>query len=269
MTQYLKLLFVFCTFSLFSDCRFKSNSSEPQGDFFQNGDLRFYYEISGKGAPLIIIHGNSGGLVSMKNQTDYFSKHYRVIAMDCRGRGQSDLGPDSLTYEQMSRDVSNLMDHLKLDSALVLGYSDGGIVGLMLAMNHPEKVKKMAIFGTNIQPDSNALHPESIQHVHEKRLEAEAMLAKGDKSDNWSLKKQRYRLMEFQPNINATRLNSITVPVLVMSCEGDEIKQEHTKLIHNNIRGSELMIFPGEDHKMIINNPKLFNSTVAGFFERR
>lgn len=269
MTKYLKLLFVFCAFSIFSDCRFKSNSSEPQGDFFQNGDLRFYYEISGKGIPLIIIHGNSGGLASMKNQIDFFSNNYRVIAMDCRGRGQSDLGPDSLTYEQMSNDVSELMDHLKLDSAMVLGYSDGGIVGLLLAMNHPEKVKKMAIFGTNIQPDSNALHPESIQHVHEKRLEAEAMLAKGDTTENWNLKKQRYRLMEFQPNIKPQRLNNIKAPVLVMSCEGDDIKQAHTRLIHQNIQGSELIIFPGEDHKMIVHNPKLFNSTVAGFFEKR
>jgi pimeloyl-ACP methyl ester carboxylesterase len=269
MTKYYKLIFVICSFCIFYGCGFKGNSTKPQGDFFQKEGLNFYYEISGKGEPLILIHGNSGGLASMKNQTDYFSQYYSVIAMDCRGRGKSELGPDSLTYEQMSKDVSDLMDHLKLDSALVIGYSDGGIVGLLLAMNHPEKVKKMAIFGTNIQPDSAALNSESIKHVHEKRLEAEAMLAKGDATENWNLKKQRYRLMEFQPNIKLESLKSIKAPVLVMSCEGDDIKRAHTQLIHQNIQGSELIIFPGEDHKMIVSNPKLFNSTVADFFEKR
>lgn len=269
MINPIKLLSCLLLCSALFSCGIEKKETEATGSYFINKGLKMYYEIHGNGEPLIIIHGNGGGLTAMKNQIDYFKQNYQVVVMDCRGRGRSELGRDSLTYEVLADDISNLLDYLKLDSAFVLGYSDGGIVGLLLVMNHPEKVKKMAIFGTNIQPDSTALHSESIKHVHKKRLEAEAMIAKGDVTENWIIERQRYRLMEFQPNIKPESLNGIKSPVLVMSCEGDDIKQEHTRLIHQNIPGSQLIIFPGEDHKMIFSNPKLFNSTVTGFFEKQ
>src|SRR5664280_3773813 len=78
---------------------------------------------------------------------------YKRQVMDCRGRGKSELGKDSLTYTQMTKDIIGLLDFLHLDSTYVIGRSDGAIIALLMAINYPDKVKKVAAFGANLKPD--------------------------------------------------------------------------------------------------------------------
>jgi pimeloyl-ACP methyl ester carboxylesterase len=113
-----------------------------------------YYEIYGKGEPLLIIHGNGGSIENFSNQIPFFSKKYQVILADSRAHGKSVDDQDSLSYEMMADDFAALLDHLKIDSAHVIGWSDGGINGLLLASRHPEKVKKLAATGANLIPDA-------------------------------------------------------------------------------------------------------------------
>jgi pimeloyl-ACP methyl ester carboxylesterase len=240
--------------------------NEEAGQYILLNDVRLYYEIYGNGDPLVLLHGNGGNITYMGTQIDYFRKQYKVITLDCRGRGKSDLGKDPLTYMQMTKDVVSLLNYLKVDSAYIIGRSDGAIISLLMGIFYPEKVKKIAAFAANLWPDTTALYPSFLEEIHKVRVHAEEMFKKRDITQNWFLIKELNSLMEFQPHISPDELKKIECPVLVMSSDRDIINEEHTLFIYQNIRNSNLCIFPGETHWITDTNPDLFNSTVAKFF---
>ncbi|MGZ4013050.1 MAG: alpha/beta fold hydrolase [Mucilaginibacter sp.] len=104
--------------------------------------FKMYYETYGQGEPLLIIHGNGGSINNFLYQIPYFAKNYHVVIADSRAQGKSVDLTDSLSYEMMTDDLNALLDQLHLKSCYVIGWSDGGINGLLLAMRHPDKVKK-------------------------------------------------------------------------------------------------------------------------------
>src|SRR6478672_3883644 len=115
------------------------DSNVNAGKYVSLEGVKLYYEEYGKGTPLVLIHGNGGNLEFMTPQIEYFSKKYRVIAMDCRGRGKSELGKDSLTYMQMTKDLNALLNYLHIDSTYIIGRSDGGIIALLFGIYYPDK----------------------------------------------------------------------------------------------------------------------------------
>ena len=243
-------------------------SNKETGNYITINGAKQYYEIYGQGEPLILIHGNGGNIAYMKPQIEFFAKKYKVIIMDCRGRGKSELGNDSLTYAQMTRDIVGILDYLNLDSTYVVGRSDGGILALMMAIYYPEKVKKAVAFAANLTPDTTALYPFFYNEVIQDRQLADDMLAKKDTTQNWKVIQQRNRLMEFQPHITADDLNKIKCPVLVMSTDRDIIRPEHTVYIYRNIVKANLCILTGENHYVTTNNPDLFNITAEMYLEK-
>lgn len=240
-------------------------NNKNSGNFISINDVKLYYEIYGSGAPLVLIHGNGGNIGYMQPQIEYFSKNYKVIVMDCRGRGKSELGKDSLTYIQMTKDIVGLLDYLRLDSTYIVGRSDGGIIALLMAIYYPSKVKKVVAFAANLTPDTTALYPFFYNQVLEDRRLADEMIAKKDTTKNWKVIQQRNRLMEFQPQISSSDLKKITCPVLVASTDRDIIKEEHTLFIYRNIQKANLCFFTGETHYITKNNPALFNMVIAEF----
>lgn len=243
---------------------FNYGNEKTAGHFIVLNGAKLFYEEYGKGTPLVLLHGNGGNIAYMKPQIEYFSKKYHVIAMDCRGRGNSELGNDSLTYIQMTKDLNSLLDNLHLDSTYIIGRSDGAIIALMMGIYFPKKVKKIAAFAANVLPDSNAIY--GTNEITNDRKQADEMLAKHDTSKNWRVLQQRNRMMEFQPHISVDDLNKIICPVLILSCDRDDIKLEHTLFIYQNISKSNLCIFNGENHWITKDNPTLFNSTVDKYF---
>ena len=113
-----------------------------------------YYEIYGKGEPLLLIHGNGASMNAFKYQIDFFAKKYKVIGVDSRAQGKTVDTSSVLNYEMMADDLNAFLDSLKIDSANVIGWSDGGINGLLLAIRHPKKVKKLVATGANLVPVS-------------------------------------------------------------------------------------------------------------------
>lgn len=242
-------------------------SNKEDGNYITINGAKQYYEIYGQGEPLILIHGNGGNIAYMKPQIEFFAKKYKVIIMDCRGRGKSELGNDSLTYMQMTKDIAGILDFLNIDSTYVVGRSDGGILALLMAIYYPEKVKKAVAFAANLTPDTSALYSFFYNEVIQERKLADEMLAKKDTTQNWRVIQQRNRLMEFQPHITANDLHKIKCPVLVMSTDRDIIRPEHTVFIYRNIARANLCILNGEDHYVTNNNPDLFNATTAKYLE--
>ncbi|HWA24725.1 MAG TPA: alpha/beta hydrolase [Lacunisphaera sp.] len=234
------------------------------GKFAEVNGIKLYYETYGDGPVMLQIHGNGDSIAGMGYQIQFFSPKYRVIATDSRGHGKSEPGSGRLTYEQMAEDLNALLDRLQLKSVIVLGWSDGGILGLLLAIHHPDKVSKLAIMGTNLNPQG--AYQWALDGVAKGVKEADAMIAKGDTSQPWQWNKQLLDLLGQQPNIPVSDLEKIAIPVLVMAADKDVIRADHTQLIFEHLKQAHLAIFPGATHMIPRENHLLFNETVARFF---
>ena len=228
--------------------------------------IKLYVETYGKGQPMLQIHGNGESIASMGHQIRYFSDRYRVIAADSRGHGKSEMGSGRLTYEQMADDLNALLEKRGLKSVYVLGWSDGGILGLLLAIRHPDKVSRLAIMGANLNPAG--AYNWALDLVTAKDKQIDQMIAKGDTSQPWPRLKQYFDLLGKQPNIPVAQLKAITVPTLVMAGDRDVIADTHTLEIFHGLPNAQLAIFPGATHMIPWQNPELFNRTVETFFTK-
>jgi pimeloyl-ACP methyl ester carboxylesterase len=242
---------------------FPYGHNKAAGKYYTIRGFKMYCEVYGTGNPLLIIHGNSGSINNFVYQIPYFSKKYKVIVADSRAQGNSADKGDSLTYEMMADDYAALLDAMKIDSAYVIGWSDGGINGLLLAIRHPEKVKKLATTGANLIPDTTAVP----QEVWDLALPTYIQLRdKPDKNEQEKNAYKLFRLLAEQPHISLDQLHTIKCPTLVIGGDHDVIKEEHTMLIYKNIPKSYLWILPASGHSTPVVYKEDFNKVVDRFF---
>ncbi len=259
---------LFCISEIaFSQTPITYGDNKEVGKYIDIHGVQLYYEVYGEGTPLLLIHGNGTGIKGWSAQIEFFKNKYKVFAIDCRGRGKSELGKDSLSYMQQANDMATFIQLMKMDSVYVIGKSDGGIIGILMGIYFPQHIKKIVAFGANMQPDSTALYPKCVIDTREERQKADIMIMAKDTTQNWYLVQKKNRMMEFQPNISANDLHRIKVPVLVMSCDRDLIKEEHTFFMYKNIPMANLAILSGESHHVAKQNPALFNATVDKFLK--
>lgn len=165
----------------------------------------------------------------------------------------------------MADDYAALLDAMKIDSAYVIGWSDGGINGLLLAIRHPEKVKKLAVTGANLRPDTTAVPQEIWDMVAPMYTELK------NKSDKNEMEKRGYKLMRLlieQPHIPLDDLHTIHCPTLVIGGDHDVIKEEHTMEIYKNIPKAYLWILPNSGHSTPIVYADEFNKKIDEFFKK-
>lgn len=243
-------------------------SNEKIGKYITINGAKIYYEDYGEGEPLLLIHGNNGSIKSMENQIEYFRHKYRVIVADNRGQGKSELNTDSLTYAQITKDWEALVNHLKLDSVNIVGYSDGGIIGLKMGISGKSKIKKIVAMGANLRPDSTAVHSWAIEHDRKSLQIIKSKIREKDTSENWNLQKQLLEILLFQPNIPIQDLSKIKAKVLIMAGDEDITKNRHSLEMYENIPKAQLCIMPGETHYTPESNPKLFNEIVNRFLSK-
>jgi pimeloyl-ACP methyl ester carboxylesterase len=227
---------------------------------------RFYYETYGKGEPVLLIHGNGDSIGGLRGQIGEFAQHHRVIAMDSRGQGKSELGTVALTYEQMAEDTNALLEQLSLRHVRVLGWSDGGIIGLILAIRHPDKVGMLAVMGANLQPDG--AYPWAVDGIVRVRERILARLPGARDPERLQLQLKLLDLLGNQPHIPLSDLATIQVPTLVMAGDRDVIRDDHTLAMFHALPRSQLAIFPGATHMIPQQDPVRFNRTVLEFFDR-
>ncbi|MBS1669619.1 MAG: alpha/beta hydrolase [Bacteroidetes bacterium] len=233
------------------------------GKYYDIRGFKMYCETYGEGQPVLIIHGNGGSINNFIYQIPYFAQKYKVIIADSRAQGKSKDDGDSLSYEMMADDYAALLSAMKIDSVDVIGWSDGGINGLLLAIRHPEKVKKLAVTGANLGPDETAVNQDvedmitpmykSIKNKSNKSAEEKAQ---------WKL----LHLLVDEPHIPLADLNSIKCPTLVIGGDHDILKPAHTLLIFQNIPNAYLWILPNSGHSTPIVYKDDFNKNVDLFF---
>ena len=202
---------------------------------------QLYYEKTGHGMPLLLLHGNGEDHTIFDVVIPKLSQHYTVYAIDSRGHGAS--SPiDNYHYEDMADDIAELLTALKIQSPVLYGFSDGGIIGLLLAMRYPVLLSGLIISGANLNPQG--MKEEFLEKVKRHFEKTNSPLE---------------RLMIEEPNILPSELKQIQIPVLVLAGEYDIIKPAHTELIAGSIPQAQLEILPGEDHgSYIINSDKLY-----------
>ncbi|MBD2703927.1 alpha/beta hydrolase [Spirosoma sp. BT702] len=225
--------------------------------------FKMYYEVYGSGKPLLLIHGNGGSIENFKNQIPYFAKNYQVIAVDSRAQGKSIDTSDSLTYEMMADDFNVLLNQLKVDSCYVIGWSDGGIDGLLLAIRHPEKVKKLAITGANLWPDTSAIDADLFRSM----VVSNDSLANVAQTPDVKAQKKLVSLMLRHPHISTQDLKMVRCPTLVIGGDHDVIPPKHTLTIAEAIPQAYLWILPNSGHSTLIFYKDLFNQIVSDFFK--
>lgn len=260
----------FCTVSSGQDTCYTSikyGDNSEAGRFALVNGIKMYYETYGDPArqPLLLIHGNGGYIYAERCQIEHFKDRYYVIIADSRFHGRSDNGSELLTYDLMAKDYNSLLDFLKIDSAYIIGQSDGGIIGLLLAMNYPKKVKKLVTTAPNLRADTTALPEWYIELDRNDLKEVENKIARGDKSDDLVRLKSQINLMVKYPNIRDSELARIHAPVLVIAGDGDIIKLEHILDIYQNIPKAQLFIMPGATHFMLREEYRLFNQIAERF----
>lgn len=247
---------------------FQYGNNSKVGKYADIRGIKMYYEVYGSGAPLLLIHGNSGSIADLSNQIDYFSKKYQVIVADSRDHGNTldTLNMiDSLSYEMMADDYNSLLDYLKLDSVFVIGWSDGGINGLLLAMNYPSKVKKLVAMGANLWSDTTAIDPflYNIFKMQYEQLKTQKLTTEN------KVMRRHFKLIMTQPNISIQQLKQIKCPTMIVAGDHDAIRVQHTVLIAQSIPNSNLWIAPNAGHGlMVFQYKEKFNKEVDDFFIR-
>jgi pimeloyl-ACP methyl ester carboxylesterase len=236
----------------------KYGDNPEAGNYKKINGINLYYEIYGTGKPLIFLHGSGGSIRGASGRIEYFKKYFKIIAIDSRAHGKSiDTITKQLTYVQMANDIKVLLDSLNIDSAFVQGQSDGAILGLLLAINYPDKIAKLATYGANIFPGKAAIFDE-IDDLIWDTLKV---------TENFNTKRL-YSLLAYQPDITEKDLQKIKCPVLIMSGDRDAIKLEHSIKIFYNIPNSNFFVMPGATHYGTVEKPELFNMVLSDFLNR-
>lgn len=222
-------------------------------------DINHYYIEKGTGFPLILLHGNGEDCGYFVHQMEPFAKHFRVIAIDTRGHGQTPRGEASFSIRQFAEDLLDFMNLHQIEKAHILGFSDGGNIAMVFALMHPERVEKLILNGANLKASG-------VKRKVQIPIEIGYRIAKifATKSPAARKNAEMLGLMVNDPNVKAEELSCIQNPTLVIAGEKDMIKDSHTRLIAKSIPGAMLSIIPG-NHFIANKNPDTFNEAVLRF----
>jgi pimeloyl-ACP methyl ester carboxylesterase len=262
------LILVSCNTSTKNQVNYGSNPLA--GKYVDVNDIKVYYEIYGEGEPLLLLHGNSGSIKSGESQIPELSKHYKVIAVDSRAQGKSTDSNKEITYALMASDMNELIDKLKLESVYIVGWSDGGNIGLELAFAHPEKVKKLVTFGANYTYENFMAAPDSVVMDPNDSLIIKTsaflqMYKAGYDRIPPEIKKKLTDLTQKYPNFTKEQLKQIKIPALIVVGDHDLITLDQTIALFTSLPHSQLFIVPGATHFVPIEQSKLINSEVIKF----
>jgi len=234
---------------------------------------RIYYSTYGAGAPVILLHG---GLANQRYWGDQVpaltGAGYRVILIDSRGHGRSSRDARPYTYELMAADVVAVMDRLHLRKAAVVGWSDGAIIGLVMALKDPERLTRVFAFAANMDP--SGVKDDTETNPTFARFEREAAAAYATLSptptDFPAFHAAISKMWDTEPNYTAADLAKITIPVTIADGDHDEaIKREHTEYLARSIPGAKLVIFKDASHFTFLQRPDAFNAAVLAFLKGR
>lgn len=221
--------------------------------------IMHHYVERGSGFPLLLLHGNGERCGYFEHQMEPFASHFRVLALDTRGHGQTPRGTAPFTIRQFADDLLAFMDRLGIEKAHLLGFSDGGNIAMVFALRHPERVERLILNGANL--DARGVKA-GVQLPIEVGYRIARLFAR--RNAKALRNAEMLGLMVNDPNVRLEELAHITCPTLVVAGDKDMIKDSHTRLIASAIPSAQLAILRG-DHFIANRNPEAFNAAVLRF----
>ena len=226
--------------------------------FAEVNGIEMYYRIVGKGPPILLIPGGLSDQHVWDAQLPILARHHTVIVADSRGQGRSTRTTEPLTYGLMADDYVALLDFLQIDKVDLVGWSDGGIIGLDIAMRYPERLKSLFAQAANVSPEGNTGYIEA-------RAEGRPI---PELRHYESIDKEIHALWANEPNYTDDELSKIAVRTAIVIGDHDTaITREHTEFIASQIPGAELIILPDSGHGVPVDNPRLYAHTVLKFID--
>jgi pimeloyl-ACP methyl ester carboxylesterase len=239
---------------------------ERSGTVPVNG-IRLWYAEFGHGSPVILLHGGLANSNYWGLQVPSLAQRFEVIVLDSRGHGRSTWDGKPIGYHLMASDVIALMDALHLSKAATVGWSDGAIIGLDMAIHHPERVTRLFAFGANSDP-SGVKDPgaSSIFAAYQNRTREEYQKLSPEPASFNAFHEALNKMWDTEPNFSDAQLRGITVPTWIVDGDRDEIiKRENTDHMASLIPGAGELILPRASHFAFLQAPRQFNEALMHF----
>jgi pimeloyl-ACP methyl ester carboxylesterase len=234
---------------------------------------RLFVTTYGRGAPVILLHGGLANQRYWGDQVPALTQAgYWVILIDSRGHGRSTRDTRPYTYELMASDVVAVMDGLRLDKAAVVGWSDGAIIGLVMALKDPDRLTGVFAFAANMDPSGVKEDVETNPNFARFEQQAAGDYAHLSRTpdDYAGFQTAIEKMWATEPNYAAADLAKITTPVTIADGDHDEaIKREHTEYLARSIPSAKLVIIPQASHFAMLQQPDEFNAAVLAFLRGR
>jgi pimeloyl-ACP methyl ester carboxylesterase len=247
--------------------------------------ISMYYAIYGHGTPLLLIHGGLSSSDVWAVEIPLLAEQHEVIVADSRGQGRSTQTDERLTYTLMADDYLALLDHLRLSKVTVVGWSDGAIIGLDLAIHHPDRLTALFAQAANASPDGLVVlsRPRSRLHSFLEDVKGRVVAIAenvGTRVAGWfrrssttldhslALQKEFSELWRTEPHYSQKQLASISVrAAIVIGDHDDVIRLDHTKYLARTIPGAQLIILHDVGHAAVLQDPVGYARAVLGFVD--
>ena len=250
-----------------------------ESSYAQVGALRMHYEIYGQGQPLLLLHGGGNTIEgSFPKQLAFFSRHRLLIAPEQQGHGRTRDLDTPLNYVVMADNTAELLDQLRLRNVDVLGWSDGGIVGLLLAARRPDLVRRLVVTGASTLPLLDSFGPSWVSGLEGWKPEADSegradyARRSADSASHYSIFVAKIKdLWLHHPTteeLGPAVLGRIHAPTLVIDGDRGSALPEHTLALFRSVKGAELLIVPGTGHNTLGERPAWLNPIILEFLDR-
>lgn len=241
-------------------------------EYIELPGVKTWYEVDGDGDPLLLLHGGLCTNDTWGPQRPALAAKYRVYLPERRAHGHTPDVEGPLSYQDMTKDTVDFIESVVRGPAHLVGWSDGGIVALLVAIARPDLVKKLVVIGANfLRADEISAAPEMLDHMSPEEP-ALAMFrsmyeaASPDGADHWPVVVQKLVAMwKAEPDISPDDLGRISAPTLVLVGDDDLMTLEHTIALHRAVAGSELAVVPGTSHAVLMEKADLANRLILDF----
>jgi pimeloyl-ACP methyl ester carboxylesterase len=233
-----------------------------------------YHEIHGGGEPVLLLHGGFCSIEMMRPQVEALSGEYTVYAPERPGHGRSPDLPGPIGYVESVADTIAYMDEVGLADAHIVGFSDGAIIGLLIALRHPRRIRSLVSISGNLDPTGFV--------VGGTETEGADAAADPDRTRQWydelspdgpehadAVLEKLMHLWTTEPAIAPADLARVETPTLIMAGDRDVIRLDHSALMAESIPGAQLCIVPGAGHRLLDERPGFVTFAVREFLTGR
>jgi pimeloyl-ACP methyl ester carboxylesterase len=241
------------------------------GGYIQVGDTRFYHEEHGSGPPVLMMHGAWTGIESLMNQVGPLSEVFRIILVERRGHGRTPDKPGKFTYQQGARDMMDVLDVLGEERIDLVGWSDGAVIGLVMAREFPQRIWRFVSISGSYHPRGYS-REFALKHEESTVDELDPILAQvygwtsPDGLDHFPLVFEKVKAMSSShPRLTKRDLKDVETPTLVISGDDDIISLEHSVNFYKALPMGYLSIVPGSSHRLPMEQPEVVNDLIADF----